>query len=58
MEQDERAVFHSNVVVNSKSDKNFYYYPSKAARPVQELTLLGFEELFKSGLPQAFGIVR
>ena len=48
----------SNVVVNSKSDKNFYYYPSKAARPVQELTLLGFEELFKSGLPQAFGIVR
>ena len=58
MEQNERAVFYSNVVVNSKSDKNFYYYPSKAARPVQELTLLGFEELFKSGLPQAFGIVR
>lgn len=58
MEQDERAVFYSNVVVNSKSDKNFYYYPSKAARPVQELTLLGFEELFKAGLPQAFGTVR
>lgn len=32
MEQDERAVFHSNVVVNSKSDKNFYYYPSKVSK--------------------------
>ncbi len=58
MEQDERAVFYSNVVVRSRSDKNFYYYPSKAAKPVTELTLLGFEEIFQSGLPQAFGIVR
>ena len=58
MEKDERAVFYSNVVVNSKSDKNFYYYPSKAAKPVKELTLLGFEELFQAGLPQAFGAAR
>lgn len=58
MEQDERAVFYSNIAVRSKSDKNFYYYPSKAAKPVRELTLLAFEELFQAGLPQAFGIVR
>ncbi len=58
MEQNERAVFYSQIRVNSKSDENFYYYPSKAARPVKELTLLGFEEIFQSGLPQAFGIVR
>ncbi len=58
MEQDERAVFFSQVKVNSRSDENFYYYPSKAARPVKELTLVGFEEMFQSGLPQAFGIVR
>lgn len=58
MEKDERAVFYSNVVVKSKSDKNFYYHPSKAARPVKELTLLGFEELFQAGLPQAFGVAR
>lgn len=58
MEKSERAVFYSTIRINSKSDENFYYYPSKAARPVHELTLLGFEEIFQSGLPQAFGIVR
>lgn len=58
MEKNERAVFYSNIRINSKSDENFYYYPSKSARPVHELTLLGFEEIFQSGLPQAFGIVR
>lgn len=58
MEQNERPVFYSMIKVKSSSDENFYYYPSKAARPVHELTLLGFEEIFQSGLPQAFGIVR
>lgn len=58
MEQDERPVFYNAVKVMSKSDKNFYYYPSKSAKPVQELTLVGLEEIFKNGLPQAFGLER
>ncbi len=58
MEKDERPVFHSNIIVTSKSDKNFSYRPTRTARPVTELTLLGFEEIFKDGLPQAFGVVR
>lgn len=58
MEQDERPVFYTTVRVKSTSDKNFYYHPSRAARPVHELTLVGLEEIFKSGLPQAFGLER
>lgn len=55
MERNEMPVFFSNVKVESKSDKNFYYRLSKSARPVKELTLLGLEEIFRDGLPQAFG---
>lgn len=58
MEQNERPVFYTTIRVRSNSDKNFYYHPSRAARPVQELTLVGLEEIFKSGLPQAFGLER
>ena len=56
MEKNETPVFYTTVNVISKSDKNFYYYPSKSARPVKELTLLGLETIFKDGLPQAFGV--
>lgn len=56
MEKNESPVFYSSIDIVSKSDRNFYYYPSKAARPVKELTLYGLEEMFKSGLPQAFGL--
>lgn len=55
MERNETPVFFSNINVESKSDKNFYHRLSKSARPVKELTLLGFEEIFREGLPQAFG---
>lgn len=55
MEKNETTVFYSSIDIISKSDRNFYYYPSKSARPVQELTLYGFEEIFQSSLPQAFG---
>lgn len=55
MEKNETTVFYSSIDIISKSDRNFYYYPSKSARPVQELTLYGFEEIFQTALPQAFG---
>ncbi len=54
MEQNETPVFYTNVTITSKSDKNFYYYPSKSARPVKELTLYGLEEIFANALPKAF----
>ena len=58
VEKDERPVFFSSITVKSSSDRNFYHRPTKAARPVKELTLLGLEETLKVGLPQAFGLER
>lgn len=55
MEKNESPVFYASIDIISKSDRNFYYYPSKAARPVKELTLYGMEEMFQKGLPPAFG---
>lgn len=54
LEPDETVVYYSKVDVKSSSDKNFYYYPSKSAKPVKYLTLKGFEKIFKDGMPQAF----
>jgi hypothetical protein len=54
MQQDETPVFHAATSVMSKSDKNFYYYPSKEARPVKYLTMKGFEWIFSEAVPQAF----
>ncbi len=54
MEINENPVFYTNIKITSKSDKNFYYYPSKSARPVKELTLYGLEKTFEDALPQAF----
>lgn len=53
-EPDENPVFYVKAAVQSKSDSNFYYYPSKGARPVKYLTLKGFEKIFHEGIPQAF----
>lgn len=55
MEKNESPVFYASIDIISKSDRNFYYYPSKAALPVKELTLYGMEEMFQKGLPPAFG---
>ncbi|MDR0454853.1 MAG: hypothetical protein LBH05_08585 [Deferribacteraceae bacterium] len=54
MEPDETPVFFTKTFVSSKSDKNFYYQPSKSARPVKYLTLKGFERILYEALPQAF----
>lgn len=54
LDPDETPVFFAKTDVYSKSDSNFYYQPSKAAKPVKYLTLKGFERLFHEALPQAF----
>ncbi len=54
LEPDETPVFFTKTTVISKSDSNFYYQPSKSARPVKYLTLKGFERIFHEALPQAF----
>ena len=54
MEPDETPVFFTRTAVISKSDSNFYYQPSKSARPIKYLTLKGFERIFHEALPQAF----
>jgi hypothetical protein len=47
-------VFFAKADVQSSSDANFYYRPSKYAKGVKYLTLKGFERIFKDALPQAF----
>ena len=54
MELDETPVFYAKTDVYSKSDSNFYYKPSKRAKPVKYLTLKGMERIFEEGLPKAF----
>jgi hypothetical protein len=51
---DEFPVFFVKADVQSSSDANFYYRPSKYAKGVKYLTLKGFERIFKEALPQAF----
>jgi hypothetical protein len=51
---DEFPVFFAKTELQSSSDANFYYRPSKYARGVKYLTLKGFEIIFKEALPQAF----
>ncbi|MDR2885079.1 MAG: hypothetical protein LBV09_08225 [Deferribacteraceae bacterium] len=54
MDLNEVPVFFAKTTVSSRSDSNFYYRPSKLARPVKYLTLRGFERIFAEALPQAF----
>jgi hypothetical protein len=51
---DESPVFYAQAGIQSSSDANFYYRPSKYAKGVKYLTLKGFERIFKEALPQAF----
>lgn len=54
MEKDETPVFFAYLRSESRSDRNFFYFPTKEARPVGYLTLKGFEEMFTKALPRAF----
>jgi hypothetical protein len=48
-------VYAASVRVESKSDRNFWYYPTKEARPVQQLTVKGLGKIMSEGLPEAHG---
>ncbi|MGA1863328.1 hypothetical protein OWM07_10645 [Deferribacter thermophilus] len=50
----ENVVFYSKVKGVSKSDENFWYYPTKSAKPTSYITLKTLEFLFKKQLPKAF----
>lgn len=48
-------VFFTSLKIKSSSDENFWYYPTKNARPVKQLTLKGMGAIMDSGMPAAFG---
>ncbi|MGE4318875.1 MAG: hypothetical protein AB7E96_08225 [Deferribacterales bacterium] len=48
-------VFISSVRVESSSDRNFWYYSEKDARPVRTLTMKGISYILTKGLPEAHG---
>lgn len=58
LEHDERSVFYTRVQVESRSDENFYHRPSRAARPVSQLSEMAMNKIFKTNLPRAFGLVK
>lgn len=51
---DDIAVFYTKVTCVSTSDKNFFYYPSKNARPVGYLAIKGFEKLLNKSFEDLF----
>lgn len=47
-------VTFSSVNVYSKSDENFFYFPSKPAKPVSYLKVKGLEYVIKKSFPKVF----
>ena len=45
----------ASIRVESKSDRNFWYYATKRAKPVKELTMKGMTHIMAKGLPDAHG---
>jgi len=43
------------VRVESKSDRNFWYYATKSAKPVDRLTMKGMTHIMAEGMPKAHG---
>lgn len=54
VDRDNVPYYFTTVEMVSRSDKNFWYYPHKAAKPVSYLTLRGFDHILKSSLNKAF----
>jgi len=48
-------VYLASIRVESKSDRNFWYYATKKAKPVTELTMKGMTHIMAEGLPDAHG---
>lgn len=47
----------ATIRVESKSDRNFWYYATKKAKPVKALTMKGMAHIMAEGLPDAHGDV-
>ena len=47
--------FYTTVTIKSSYDENFFYFPSKHARPVKYLTMQAMGKLFEHGVPKAYG---
>jgi len=48
-------VYLASIRVESRSDRNFWYYPTKEAKPVKQLTLKGLSKIMSEDLPNAHG---
>ena len=55
MDKFDLPVFASSVRIESSSDKNFWYYSQKDARPVKSLTMKGLSYIMTKALPEAHG---
>lgn len=54
IDRENMPYFHTQVTMISQSDKNFWYYPTKDAKPVSYLTMKGVNYLLTSSLMKAF----
>jgi len=55
MDKFDIPVYMASVRVESKSDRNFWYYATKKAKPVKQLTMKGLTRIMAEGLPDAHG---
>lgn len=57
MDKMDIPAYLASIRVESHSDRNFWYYATKKARPVKELTIKGLTRIMAEGLPDAHGNV-
>jgi hypothetical protein len=55
MDKFDLPIFLADIRVESKSDRNFWYYETKKARPVDQLTMKGLTKIMADGLPKVHG---
>ncbi|WP_303851759.1 hypothetical protein [Seleniivibrio woodruffii] len=55
MNKDDTPVYAASLRMESKSDKNFWYYAEKKAMPVRTLTMKGLAYIMANSLPEAHG---
>lgn len=56
MTKSDIPVFSSVIVLESKADSNFWYYPTKNAIPSSTLSMKAMGQIFAVALPKAYGI--
>ena len=55
MDKFDLPIFLADIRVESKSDRNFWYYETKKARPVDQLTMKALTKIMADGLPKVHG---